>query len=221
MTAIFGVLQPKQYRALTAVLGVQGNTQMSAVVQWLRMTAACPTPHPTSPIAASWRARRRKRKQQQQAQQQLPAQHAQQAVQIPGPEQPHLVSHSPSEITPAVPSTTPDVPSSAGQPVGVATCGSVREGAAQAEGQQTTAPTAAAALPADAAAATNAASIATAAAATTQVAAPLVAPLSSWGGSPQQEWGYMVALAQLRSVMFEDVAVLALEELPAAGKHCP
>lgn len=31
----------------------------------------------------------------------------------------------------------------------------------------------------------------------------------------------MVALAQLRSVMFEDVAVLALEELPAAGKHCP
>ena len=198
---------------------------MSAVVQWLRMTAACPTPHPTSPTSASWRTCQRNRKQLQQAQQQqLPAQRAQQAVQTSGPEHPHLVSHSLCEVSLAVPSTTPDVPSAPGQPVGVPTCGSVREAAAQAGGQQTTAPTAAAALPADAAAATNTASIATAAAArpaTAQVAAPLVASLSSWGGSPQQEWGFMVTLAQLRSVMFEDVAVLALEELPAAGKHCP
>ena len=49
-------------------------------------------------------------------------------------------------------------------------------------------------------------------------AAVLATPWSSSGATPQQEWVFMDALAQLRSIMFEDIALLAPADLPAAGE---
>ena len=209
---------------------------MPAVVQWLRMTAACPAPHSTSCTSASRKARRKARLQQppaqhaqQQAQQaqhaQQPAQQAQQAQQateqMSASSAPHQVIESQPAAASAEPPVRPDV--SAGvqsgatlhEPVSVTRHSLVPEPATQRD-RQVIAPQAAAAAPA----APTAADAAAGPAAAEAKAAPLVPPVSGWRGPPQQEWGFMDTLAQLRSIMFEDIAVNSSEELPAAGEPC-
>ena len=208
---------------------------MSAVMQWLRMTAACPAPHSTSCTSASRKARRKTRLQQplaQQAQQSQQAQQAQQAQQsqqateqVPVTNSPHQVIGGQAATSSAEPPVRPDV--SAGvqlsaallEPVSVPSLTLVPEAAAQRDRQGITSQ-AGAATPARMTAAPTVADAAAGLAAAEAKAAPLVPPMSGWRGPPQQEWGIMDSLAQLRSIMFEDIAVNSSEELPAAGEPC-
>lgn len=205
---------------------------MSAVMQWLQMTAACPAPHSTSCTSASRKARRKTRLQQplaQQAQQSQQAQQAQQSQQateqVSVTSSPHQVIGGQAATSSAEPPVHPDV--SAGvqlgaallEPVSIPSPSLVPEAAAQRD-RQGIIPQAAAATPAPMAAAPTAADAAAGLAAAEAKAAPLVPPMSGWRGPPQQEWGIMDTLAQLRSIMFEDIAVNSSEELPAAGEPC-
>ncbi len=216
---------------------------MSAVVRWLRLTAACPTSPPSSCASSSRKPRRLKNKQQpaQQAQppcaqhgQQLPAQHAQQAAELDlKSEQPDEAMQDAAAVKHAVPSTAPLIPTGAqpGSPVTGPTALAIAPPAMMAEHTESSLSAAAASAAGSAADGlvsdngTNALPVEAAVSiggAAAPAAAPLVAPVcSSWGGSPQQEWVYMDTLAQLRSVMFEDIAVVSSEELPAAGMHQP
>lgn len=196
-------------------------------MQWLRMTAACPAPLPSSCTSASRKARRKARLQQppaQHAQQQ--AQQSQQATeQMSASTAAHQAVGIQAATSSAEPPVRPDV--SAGvqsgaalhQPVSVPRQSLVPEAAAQRERRVIT-PQAAAAAPNPMTAAPTAADAAAGRAAAEAKAAPLVPPMSGWRGTPQQEWGFMDTLAQLRSTMFEDIAVNSSEELPAAGEHC-
>ena len=192
-------------------------------MQWLRMTAACPAPLPSSCTSASHKARRKARLQQP------PAQHAQQAQQateqMSASSAPNQVIGIQAAAASAEPPVRPDV--SAGvhsgaalhEPVSVPRHSLVPEAAAQRD-RQIIAPQAAASAPAPMTAAPTGADAAAGPAAAEAKAAPLVPPMSGWRGTPQEEWGFMDTLAQLRSIMFEDIAVNSSEELPAAGEPC-
>ncbi len=200
---------------------------MSAVMQWLRMTAACPAPHSSSCTSASRKARRKARLQQPpalHAQQQ--AQQAQQATeQMSESSAPHQVIGVQAAAASAEPPVRPDdsagVQSGAAlqQPHSVPRHSLVPEPVAQRDRQGMN-PQAAATAPAPMTAAPMVADAAAGPAAAEAKAAPLVPSMSAWRGTPQQEWGFMDTLAQLRSIMFEDIAVNSSEELPVAGEPC-
>lgn len=200
---------------------------MSAVMQWLRMTAACPAPHFSSCMSASRKARRKARLQQPPAQHtQQQAQQSQQATeQMSETSAPHRVIGVQATTSSAEPPVQPEA--SAGvqlkaalhEPVSVPRHSLLPKVPAQRVWQGTT-PPAAAAKPTPMTAPPTAVDAAAGAAAVEAKAASLAPPMSGWRGTPQQEWGFMDTLAQLRSIMFEGIAVNSSEELPAAGEPC-
>ncbi|KAA6418976.1 MAG: hypothetical protein FRX49_11079 [Trebouxia sp. A1-2] len=204
-------------------LVAQGETNMSAVMQWLRMTAACPAPHFSSCMSASRKARRKARLQQPPAQHtQQQAQQSQQATeQMSETSAPHRVIGVQATTSSAEPPVQPEA--SAGvqlkaalhEPVSVPRHSLLPKVPAQRVWQGTT-PPAAAAKPTPMTAPPTAVDAAAGAAAVEAKAASLAPPMSGWRGTPQQEWGFMDTLAQLRSIMFEGIAVNSSEELPAA-----
>jgi len=122
-------------------------------------------------------------------------------------------------VRPAVSAGVQSRQSALHEPASVPQHSLVPEAATQRD-RRVIAPQAAAAAPAPMTAAPTAADAAAGPAAAEAKAAALVPPVSGWRGTPQQEWGCMDTLAQLRSIMFEDIAVNSSEELPAAGEPC-
>lgn len=202
---------------------MQGETKMSAVVQWLRLKATCPAPPAAAAARSAPSAKRARRSQtvkqeparppkvdpwlspaeQDWRQPQQEAQQAQHAPQQPQHEAqlaqhpPQQAQHRPQQAQQEAQHAQP----AAQQAQHGDIAASILNTAPSVGGLylQTTAPAGPASSALDLA------------------AAPLVSAMSHGGKSAQQEHAYMDMLAQLRSNMFEDIAVFAPDELPTAG----
>ena len=176
---------------------------MSAVVQWLRLKATSPAPLAAAAHSApsAKRARRSRSVKQEPAQSPKPDQ-----WQLPveqGQRQPQQAAqraqHAPQQAQQS--SQQAQHAAQQGQQGGIAA--TISKPAPCAAGLCPQLP-----VPVHGGAACSAADLA---------AAPLVTAISHGAASAQQEHAYMDALAQLRSNMFEDIAVFAPDELPTAG----
>lgn len=181
---------------------------MSAVVQWLRLKAAIPAPpSAVNPSSSIRRARRFPKVKPE------PAQQAEQLQQ-----QAHYAQHFAQQ--PQNAGQQSQQPQSAGQQAQHAA--QQAQHAAQ-RAQHTSRPSShsnlvAGSLPATGPAESVTASVAASADVDMEAAPLLTTSTSNASVNAQQEHAYMDTLAQLRSHMFEDIAVVAPDALPTAGE---
>lgn len=161
---------------------------MSAVVQWLRLKATSPAPPAGCSASSS-----SKRSRRFQTGRQEPAQQAQQNAQQPQ----HAAQQLQQAQEPQQAQHAAQNAHQAGSAAGSILNPAVMAGNLHPE------------LPAPSIAASSAAKL---------LAAPLDTASCIGTVTAQQEHAYMDTLAQLRSNMFEDMAVLIPDELPAAGR---
>ena len=201
-------LLPVHAKHQLASCNVQGDCKMSAVLHWLRLKAATPAPPASTSSVSSRRARRFQKVKQE------PAQHVQHAL----GDVADLAGLQQVDSAQADHAQAPAQHAQHPQHTRLAPAQHAASMALNSKLPAESRPSASPAEPAATAPADSAAP-AGAAAAAVHAAAEQSLPCGTAGVTAQQEHTYMDMLSQLRSHMYEDIAVVPLDDLQTAGMH--